>query len=279
MSLVDLHTHTTESDGTFTPEELIRAAVEAQVKTLAITDHDTMTGYDTASEVAGRAGIDLIRGIELTCRHSGPNLHLLAYFFDDAPPREFDDWLEGLLEGRRDRNRRLAQRLQELGMDVSVAEAEVFGKRLAGRPHFARVLVSKGYVSTMRQAFDRYIGEAGEAYVEREAPQVADAVNHIRTAGGVASLAHPGRYGLRDEESTVAEFAATGLGALEVFHSDHTQADVEHYLAIAAKYGLAASGGSDFHGANKPGIELGRGINGNLRVPEWVVPALRERLR
>lgn len=282
MNHVDLHTHTTESDGTVTPEELVRAAAGAGLRTLAITDHDTMEAYEPASAVARQSGIELIRGIELTSKHPNGNVHLLGYFFNGVPAGDFNVWLDRLLEGRRDRNRRLARRLQELGLDVTVEEAERYGRRLTGRPHFARVLVEKGYVRTIREAFERYIGESGDAYVERESPVVADAIRRIAAAGGVVSLAHPSRIIVRDsgeEDSAVAEFVAAGLGAIEAFHPDHDEAATRYYQALAARFGLALSGGSDFHGANKPGVELGRGFNGNLQVPDWVVPALRARAR
>jgi predicted metal-dependent phosphoesterase TrpH len=282
LNLVDLHTHTTESDGTLTPEELVRAAFESGLRTLAITDHDTMEGHAPALAAAKAHGIDLIRGIELTSKHTSGNVHLLGYFFDVVPGGDFDAWLDHVLESRRDRNRRLAARLRELGLDITVEEAERYGRRLTGRPHFARVLVAKGYVRSIRDAFDHYIGETGDAYIERESPGVAEAIGRIIAAGGIPSLAHPFRLVVRDraeEQATIAQFAAAGLGAIEAFHPDHDEAATLHYQDLAARFGLAVSGGSDFHGANKPGVELGRGVNGNLRVPEWVVPALRARSR
>ncbi len=277
-SLIDLHSHTTESDGTYTPEELVDAANAAGLQALAITDHDTVSAYETATAAAQGSALEVIRGIELTTKHGLSTVHLLGYFFTGAPTAGFDAWLDGLLSGRRDRNRRLAQRLQELGLDMHLEEAEKVGRRMTGRPHFARVLVAKGYVRTIREAFDKYIGEYGTAYVERESPVVAEAIQRITEGGGVTSLAHPIRLNVGDkEEETIAEFAGAGLHAIEAFHSDHSKADTKRYLAMAEKYGLAVSGGSDFHGGNKPGIELGRGINGNLRIPEWVLPGLRAR--
>lgn len=279
MSLVDLHTHTTESDGTYSPDELIRAAVDAGIGTLAITDHDTMTGYDQAAPLAKDAGLDLIRGIELTCKYAGATVHLLGYFFNDAPPVEFENWLEELLEARRDRNRKLIANLQSLGIDITLAEVEKYGRRLTGRPHFARVLIKKGHAANVKEAFDRYLGESGEAFVEREAPTISEALGLITGAGGVPSLAHPTRFRKRLEEAEIAEFVDAGLASVEAFHSDHSSADTERYQTIAAKFAIAVSGGSDFHGDNKPGIQLGTGINGNVFVPEWVVPGLRARSR
>ncbi len=269
MKLTDLHTHTTESDGTLTPEELVRAAVESGIGTLAITDHDHVTEVDAP-------GLELIRGIELTCKHDGRPVHLLGYFFGGDPGEEFAGWMAGLLAARRERNRRLAERLQGLGVNVSLEEVERHGRKLAGRPHFARVLIEKGYAANSREAFDKYIGESGVAYVERDAPGVREGIEHIARAGGVSSAAHPIRI-RGDQERAIAEFANAGLSAIEAFHSDHSAADTERFIGLGRKYGLALSGGSDFHGATKPEIELGRGIRGSLHVPEWVAPGLRAR--
>ena len=272
MSLVDLHTHTTESDGTSSPLELISEAAAAGVGTLAITDHDTFAAHAVAGPAAAAAGIDLICGIELTCKHEGRNVHLLGYFRNGGPQGSFNDWLNGLLSARRDRNRRLAKRLQDLGLDVTVEDAERYGRTLTGRPHFARALIEKGYVTSIREAFDRYLGESGRAYVEREAPPVAVAVDQIRDAGGLASLAHPIRL-IADagEESVIAEFAAAGLEAIEAYHTDHTAADVARYLALADKLGLRLTGGSDYHGTNKPGARLGYCMNGSQPIPASAV--------
>jgi 3',5'-nucleoside bisphosphate phosphatase len=282
LNLVDLHTHTTESDGTLEPVELVREAAAAGIRVLAITDHDTVSRSEAASAAAQQAGIELIRGIELSCKHAGKSVHLLGYFFNGVPLSEFEGWLRQIQESRRDRNRRLALRLQELGLDVQLEDAEKFGRGLTGRPHFARVLVQKGYVKSLQEAFHRYLGESAPGYVERDSPDVPTAIRHMTAAGAVPSLAHPIRVGPKDPEGleqVIAGFAAAGLPAIEAFHSDHTEADTQHFIAMAQKYGMAVSGGSDFHGANKPGIQLGSGLNGNLRIPEWVVPALRDRSR
>lgn len=278
VNAVDLHTHTTESDGTYEPLELVQAAARAGIRTLAITDHDNMAAYEIAGPAARDAGVELIRGIELSTKYHGHSVHLLGYFFNGEPAPEFDAWIGGMLDNRRDRNRRLAQRLREIGLDIHVEDAERYGRRMTGRPHFARALVAKGYVSTIREAFDKYIGEEGGAYVERESPGIAEAITRILDGGGVPSLAHPVRLPVRDHclrEAMISEFAAVGLPAIETFHSDHSAGDTRRYIGLAEKYGLAMSGGSDFHGANKPGVELGRGINGNLRIPDSIVPALR----
>jgi predicted metal-dependent phosphoesterase TrpH len=167
---------------------------------------------------------------------------------------------------RRERNIRLAARLRELGMEVTLEEAEARGRGMTGRPHFAQILVEKGYVSTLRQAFDEYLDESAKGYVHRREPEFAEAVERIRNAGGIASLAHPVRV-MGDVPSILPELCNAGLNAIEAYHSDHGPREVELYAGLAEKYGLLVTGGSDFHGAVKPGVRLGTGCNGNLRVP------------
>jgi 3',5'-nucleoside bisphosphate phosphatase len=280
LNLVDLHTHTTESDGTLTPEQLLRAAAAAGVRTLAITDHDTVYHTVRLGPHARRAGIELIEGIELSTTYAGRTVHLLGYFIGRPCPPSFRAWLDGIHESRRDRNRRLASRLRQLGLDITVEEAAHYGAGLTGRPHFARVLVQKGYVTSLHEAFDRYLGEAAPGYVERDAPNVPLAIERLRAAGAVSSLAHPVRVEARDsrqQERAIAEFARAGLDALEAYHPDHTADDTERFLRLAREHGMTVTGGSDFHGDNKPGVEVGGGVKNGLRIPDWVMPALRAR--
>ena len=278
--MIDLHSHTTESDGTFTPAELIEAAHRARLEALAITDHDTIAGYEEAKPLAQSAGVPLYCGIELSTKVEPGDrrpVHLLGYFLHADPPQGFRDWLNRLAESRRDRNRRLASSLQSMGMDVRLEEVEALGKRMAGRPHFARIMQKKGYVSNYREAFDRYLDEEAPAYVDRKEPLLAEAIERLRKAGGVSSLAHPVRLNLRDaaaEEALIAKLAGEGLTAIEAFHSDHSPADMDRYLGLARKYGLKVSGGSDFHGDNKPEVRLGVGP-GTLNIPLSVFTELR----
>jgi 3',5'-nucleoside bisphosphate phosphatase len=278
--LIDLHSHTTASDGTYSPAELVRAGVAAGLDALAITDHDTFAGYDEAEPVSRGEGLRLICGIELSTKIHQPSrrtVHLLGYFLNGGPSPEFLAWIAGIQTARRDRNRRLALRLQSLGMDITLEEVESLGKYMAGRPHFARLMVQKGYVATSREAFDRYLDESAPGYVDREEPALADAIAQVRAASGVSSLAHPIRLGKRDhvqEEQLIAAMCDSGLQAIEAYHSDHSAADSERYLGIARKYGLRVTGGSDFHGENKPNVALGRGLNGNLNVPASLLDEL-----
>jgi predicted metal-dependent phosphoesterase TrpH len=273
--LIDLHSHTNESDGTHSPEQLIEEAKRAGVDVLGITDHDTFAGYDQAVAPARKAGVDLVCGIELSTKLHGRSVHLLGYFPDTSKGIEtLRDWVLDQQASRRDRNLRLVARLQELGFDIRLEEAEALGRGMTGRPHFARLMVEKGYVANLRQAFDDYLDESATGYVYRREPTFAEAVERIRKACGVASLAHPIRVN-GDVPTLMPELCESGLNAIEAYHSDHGPKEVETYLRIAETYGLLVTGGSDFHGAVKPGVRLGTGCDGNLSVPREVVDRLR----
>ena len=269
--MIDLHSHTNESDGTCSPEQLIAEAVQAGVDRLGITDHDTFAGYDAARGAAASSGVELVRGIELSTAMHGHSVHVLGYFPGAGGLSAFRDWVLELQASRRERNQRLAIRLRELGFDVTVEEAEARGRGMTGRPHFAQIMLEKGYVSNLRQAFDEYLDESAKGYVYRREPSFAEGVGHIRDAGGIASLAHPIRVA-GDVAAMMPELCAAGLNAIEAYHSDHGPAETELYLALAKQYGLLVTGGSDFHGAMKPEVSLGTGYKGNLHVPEdvWV---------
>jgi predicted metal-dependent phosphoesterase TrpH len=283
--MIDLHTHSDESDGTLSPGQLVRAAVELGLEALAITDHDTLAGYDRAAPQARSAGLELVCGIELSTklRHHpggrGKAVHVLGYFIDGVPTTEFRLWLGGLQHSRRDRNRRLAARLESLGLPITLAEVEKLGRSLAGRPHFARLMFEKGYVSSVQEAFDLYLGESGKAYVERDEPGLAEGIRRIREAGGLPSVAHPARLGRHSDvvDRLIGEMRGLDLGAIEAYHSDHNPRDVGQFLDLARRLGMAVTGGTDFHGGTKPAIALGTGIDGNVAVPRAVLDRLRER--
>jgi predicted metal-dependent phosphoesterase TrpH len=273
--LIDLHSHTNESDGTFSPAQLIAEAARVAVNTLGITDHDTFAGYDLAIAAARGSGVNLICGIELSTKLHGRSVHLLGYFFKPELLPDFRRWILDLQAARRDRNVRLVARLQELGFDITLAEAEARGRGMTGRPHFAQLMVEKGYVKDLREAFDEYLDESAKGYVYREEPLFAEGVERIRQAGGIASLAHPIRV-KGDIRALMPELCASGLNAIEAYHSDHTAADTQLYLELARQHGLHVTGGSDFHGAVKPGVMLGSGA-GNLQIPDDLVERLRGR--
>ncbi len=280
--MIDLHTHTNESDGTSSPEELIDQALAIGLEAMAISDHDTFIGYDQALPIAQARGLDLVCGIELSTRLVGKTeraIHLLGYFLNEPPTAAFRAWLDEIQEERRDRNRRLVAKLQSAGVEIELSEVEAVGRTLTGRPHFARVLVRKGYAANSEEAFRKYLDEDAPCYVERDAPAVSVGIEKVLSAGGLPVLAHPVRLGIRDpirEEMLIGEMQQVGLRGIEVLHSDHKPPDVERYLKIAEKFGLAMTGGSDFHGEAKPQIALGTGINKNLKVPRSVLDCLRE---
>ncbi|MGH9571913.1 MAG: PHP domain-containing protein, partial [Candidatus Acidiferrales bacterium] len=275
--LIDLHTHTTASDGTTAPSDLIEQALNAGLEAIAITDHDTFAGYDEASPIAAGAALDLVCGIELSTKYNKRSIHLLGYFPVQPPTAEFRDWLRFNQESRRDRNRRLAQRLQSLGLDVKLEEVERLGRSLAGRPHFAQLLVQKGYVSSYQEAFDEYLDEAAKGYVDRDEAQLGDAIERVAAAGGIPTLAHPIRV-TRDAatlRALLVEMKPRGLAGIEVFHSDHSAADSAEYQMFAREFDLLPTGGSDFHGDRKPSVRLGTGVNRNLNISRMVLDRLR----
>lgn len=272
--MVDLHTHTFESDGTDSPTGLVEKAAAQGLRTLAITDHDTLSAHRTAAARAQELGIRLVTGVEISTRARNRSVHLLAYWFDGTAPQAFEVWLGEMLEYRRERNRRLAQKLREIGIPIELEEAEALGRTITGRVHFAKVLIAKGFASNINEAFQKYIGEDAPGFVMMEDPQTPAAVQKVREHGGVPVLAHPIRLGMRDpavEEAFIKEQVEAGLLGLEVMHSDQNEIARTRYGMLAARYGLAPSGGSDYHGDIKPQIFLGRGVEGNVNVPiEWI---------
>jgi predicted metal-dependent phosphoesterase TrpH len=276
--LIDLHSHTDRSDGTFTPAELIAEAVRVGLAGLAITDHDTFAGYDAAVKCAIDAHLELICGIELSTRYQGASIHLLGYFPLTAPSGELRAWLDSILEARRDRNNRLIAKLQSLGVDITLAEVETMGRTLTARPHFARVLVDKGYAKDIQSAFDLYLDESARGFVQRQEVPIEDALERILASGGVPSLAHPIRIAKNNWQTLAAyveDLAGLGLGAIEVYHSDHSPENVSYYKSLAERFHLGITGGSDFHGANKLLISLGTGKRNNLLVPDELLENLK----
>jgi predicted metal-dependent phosphoesterase TrpH len=290
--LIDLHAHTNESDGSCSPARLVQEAVRAGVDVLGVTDHDTFAGYDQALPEARAQGVELVCGIELSTKLHGHSVHLLGYFLGKEPAAEtrigriaagatngglrgVRDWVLEMQASRRERNVRLAARLQELGFDITVEEAQARGRGMTGRPHFAEIMVEKGYAANYRQAFDDYLDESAKGYVYRHEPPFADAVARILKSGGIASLAHPVRV-KGAIAALMPELCDAGLNAIEAYHSDHGAEETELYLGLAKRYGLMVTGGSDFHGAPKPEVSLGTGYAGNLHLPNDLLERLRE---
>jgi predicted metal-dependent phosphoesterase TrpH len=261
----------------------VQAALDAGLEALAISDHDTFAGYDEAASLARANNLDLVCGIELSTRMAVgrstiKNVHLLGYFLREPPSFSFREWLEEIQSARRIRNQQLVNRLNEREVDIGLAEVEALGRTLAGRPHFARLLVEKGYAENTDQAFREYLAESAPTFVERDSPHLAFAIQQIIAGGGIPIVAHPIRLGVRDfdqEEAMIAEMRDMGLNGIEAYHSDHNAHDTSRYLALAQKYEMAVSGGSDFHGSAKPKISLGTGYKANLNIPRAVLDRLR----
>jgi len=281
---IDLHSHTTESDGSYTPEELIDLAVRTDLQALAITDHDTFSGYEMALPFARKAGLDLVRGIELNSRLNLTNsddsraAHLLGLFPSREPSEEFINWIEDQRSDRRERNRKLAETLQERGVKVTLEEAEARGRNLTSRTHFAQILIEKGYVNSFDEAFREYLGEDAPSYVARQSLTSEEVIRRIRSGGGVSVVAHPVRLSLsRDaERQELVKLKEAGLAALEIYHSDQDPQLQAYYHQLAQELDLLPTGGSDFHGRLKPDIDLGTGLRGNVRVPFEFLQRLRE---
>ncbi len=271
--MVDLHAHSDRSDGVLSPQQLVDLACGQGLKALAITDHDSVEGYDEAAPYARRMGLELICGVELNSKFHGRAIHILGYFLEHPADVSFRDHLSCLQEARRERNGRLAKRLQQLGLSVGLEEAERLGRFQTGRPHFARLLVNKGYVANIREAFDRYLDESAPGYVERRDPSIEKVLRWIRESGGVSSWAHPARFirkAALPAEDLFRELAAKGLNAIEVYHSDHLAEEESRFLALAKELELGVSGGSDFHGPGQSRARLG-----SLHLPDALLEDLK----
>jgi predicted metal-dependent phosphoesterase TrpH len=247
--MIDLHMHTTASDGRCTPEDLIRRAHAVGIRTLSVTDHDTMAGIPGAAAAAAALGLTIVPGIELTTVHDGRDVHVLGYFLD-ASSAALQRFLEVMVAERLDRARDIADRLAAAGAPIDFETVVAGGghgrsPKSLGRPQLAQALVRAGHVASVSEGFERFLGEGCPAYLPHRGFPPAEAVRVIHAAGGLASLAHPGTVG-RDE--LIAELAEAGIEAVEVYHSAHDADARAKYRALAERHDLAVTGGSDYHG-------------------------------
>jgi predicted metal-dependent phosphoesterase TrpH len=276
---IDLHTHTTHSDGSATPEELIGLASAQQARAVAVTDHDTVSGLVEARVAAERFGIELVNGIEISAEYSPGTMHILGYCIDDQSAA-LGARLDELKRAREERNPQIASRLRSLGLDISYDEvARLAGNNVVGRPHFARMMIEKGYVSSIQEAFDRFLKKGATAYVEKARLSPAESITLIHDAGGVAVLAHPYQLRLSSDEEVehaIDELAELGLDGVEAVYSRHSAAERANFATIAARKGLLVTGGSDYHGSYKPDISVVTGL-GDLNVPYELLEALKSR--
>lgn len=281
MNYVDLHCHSTASDGTLAPAEVVRLAQRNGLSALALTDHDTIGGVSEAAGEAARLGIDFLPGIEISAEFPSPGtMHILGYGVDPNSTT-LRDLTRTLIAGRDNRNPRIVAKLNEMGVAVSMKEWEDQAKGgVLGRPQLAAILHRKEYVSSIKEAFDKYIGQGAPAYFDKERLSPRRAFEMIRQSGGLPVLAHPVQLRTVNDaqlERIVKDLLDLGLAGIEVIHSDHDQVLFERYAALARRYDLLQTGGSDFHGSNKKDIDLG--VARGRRIPRQMFDDLVARHR
>ncbi len=274
---IDLHVHSTFSDGTCSPTELVKMAETIGLSAIAVTDHDTTDGVSEARAAAAESGIEIIAGAELSCDYQGKEIHMLGFYLDPQNPVLMEH-LIAFRESRNTRNEKMVQLLAAEGFDIT------YEKVLADNPdcvitraNVARYLVEHGCVKDMDTVFSKYLGDDCRCFVPRRKVSPADAIGLIHQAGGLAFLAHPLLYRLSTSalRGLLTELSAAGLDGLEAIYSTYQPGDERNMKLLAAEYGLLISGGSDFHGTNKPRIKLGTGM-GRLYVPYEVLSAIKD---
>lgn len=269
VRIADLHTHSTASDGQYTPTQLVELAKKRGIEVMALTDHDTTNGVVEAVEAGERLGIKVLPGVEIGAKEH-KNLHILGYQYT-LSPSPLSDLCQKMQQGREERKFRIIDFLHEKGVDIPLAEVEeLAGKGSIGRPHFAQVMVRHGFVATNREAFDRYLDTEEYQRIERFKVDARTSLDVIHAAGGKVSLAHPYQLGLGDEdlEKRVRQLTDWGLDAIECYYPRHTPEQTAFYCHLAEKFGLRKTGGSDFHGERvKPDITL---ANWQLDV-DWLL--------
>ncbi|MBI4776048.1 MAG: PHP domain-containing protein [Deltaproteobacteria bacterium] len=276
MQWIDLHTHSNASDGALSPAELVAHAQQHGLEAVALTDHDTVDGLDEALQAGTELGLEVVPGLEISVGIGTSSMHLLGYFLNHHHPGLMEELLI-LQKSRAERNPQIVRKLNDLGMGISLKDLELAsGGGQIGRLHIASVLKGKGYVNNFQEAFDLYLKKGQPAHVDkfRFDPETAFAMIH--SAGGVSVVAHP--FTLTTDrtelETWIRRFKTMGLSGIEAYYSDHTTDQTQFCRQLALKYDLVVTGGSDFHGANKPGIEVGVG-RGSLRVPYSLLEKLK----
>ena len=267
--MIDLHTHSTFSDGTLTPTQLVELAAQVGLSAVALTDHDTVAGVQEGIDAAASRNVIFIPGVELSAEIDHGALHILGLFVDHTHPILMS-LLDDTIRFRVQRNHKIVERFNDLGMPITLEEVEaVAGDGTVGRPHFAQVLTSKGYTRSVRDAFLRYLSKNGAAYFPKVRVSPERAISVIEAAGGVSVLAHPDQthLGGRDLADFIERLKGMGLKAMETHYSGYTHAQSRKYAKLALRFCLKESGGSDFHGSVKPGLSLGTGP-GDLHVPD-----------
>lgn len=273
---IDLHTHSTASDGSMSPRELVRHAKERGLLAVALTDHDTIDGVDEALEEGAKIGIEVIAGVE-TSVDFNPEMHILGYFFGDTY-KNMEPTLEKLRINRAERNPKMVEKLNSMGFNISMEEVRAEAKgNIVARPHMASVLMKKGYVKSIQEAFEKYIADGKPAFVKKDKLTPEECIEAITKAGGIPVLAHPIFLDLSwaKLDELVARLVKAGLKGIEAYYVENKGNDTGNLLRLAIKYGIIATGGSDFHGSFKPDIEIGVG-KGKLRVPYEVLENIKK---
>ncbi|PIU54423.1 MAG: phosphoesterase [Deltaproteobacteria bacterium CG07_land_8_20_14_0_80_60_11] len=258
--LIDLHVHSSASDGSYSPAEVVRLAKEGGLTAMALTDHDTVDGLPEAVAAGARLGLEVIPGVEISAQFPGGTMHILGLFVDYTNGR-LDERLAVLKQARIDRNPQIINKLNALGIPITMARVEeISGGGQVGRPHIARALMESGYIRDLQEAFDKYLGWRKPAYVSKFRFPPDQALTMIREAKGIPVLAHPFTLNLGSAyalKNLVVELKGQGLAGLEVFYSEHTPEQIALYLKLTQELDLLVTGGSDYHGLNKPEISLG----------------------
>jgi 3',5'-nucleoside bisphosphate phosphatase len=268
---IDLHTHTTASDGVLTPTQLVKFAAHVGIGTLGITDHDTVEGLDEAQEAAEPLGIRIVPGVEFGADFKGNEVHMLGYLFDPANPALLEKLAE-LQEGRLGRVRRMLEKLDKFGVDISWDRVlEIAGSGVVGRPHLAQAMIEKRYVSTVDEAFELYLGHGKPAYVPRTQMTPHDCIRLVHSAGGAASLAHP--TWLKNPEALLPSLVEVGLDGIETYYGAYDEPTVAWLEELARKCDLVPTGGTDFHGLTG----LAHATLGTRSLPSWCLEELERR--
>ncbi len=277
MNIIDLHIHSTYSDGTLTPTEIIKLAEENGIKVIALTDHDTIDGLGEFNDCSSDF-VEKVNGIEISVQMNDFNFHMVGLFLD-YQNEEFKAKIDYLKQARIDRNKKIIDKLNELGFKITLEEVEKIAKGEMGRPHISQVLLEKGYFNNKNEIFDKLLKKGAPAYFDkfRYTPNVA--IDLIKNkAKGISILAHPGLlpFKRKDKRKIIEELKNLGLDGIEVFYSEHTPDEVNFLNRIADEFNLVISGGTDFHGANKKGIALGTGRERNLKINYEIYEQLKE---
>jgi 3',5'-nucleoside bisphosphate phosphatase len=277
MGNVDLHLHTTASDGVMTPSEIVRYGKKRGLQAIAITDHDTIEGLEEGLSEGEKIGFEVIPGVEISAEYSPGSMHLLGYFLDIHHPLLIER-LQYLQKARAERNPKIIENLNRLGIGVTLEEVvEASGGGQVGRPHFAEVLLKKGYVRSFQEAFDRFLKKGAQAYVDKVRFTPEEALHFIRRAGGVPVLAHPKTLGTQSSalEDLFHHLMKEGLQGIEVFYPEHSAQEVAQFKAMAERNGLLMTGGTDYHGIENNGLDIGIG-RGEMKLPYSIVESLKK---